>query len=145
MLIREYKPSDFKRICEIGKILDPAPPPLYFRAKLGDGKAWVVEVDGLVVGFLISTILYWKPRKTQLPYINSVAVDPAFQRLGIGHALLAHFEGYYKKFGLFGLYVRTDNLAAYNLYFKLGYRIVELLERFYGKDKDGYFMVKSVL
>ena len=143
MLLREHKPSDFRRICEIGKNLDPEPPPLYYRNKIGVGKAWVMEDDGKVVGFLIATLQLWKHHNATLPYISTIAVDPAFQRRGIATALITNFELYFKKFELFGLYVRTDNPARL-LYLKLGYKIVEVLDQFYGKDKHGFFMVKSV-
>lgn len=144
MLIREYKKSDFERICEIGKHIDPTPPPLYFRSVIADGKTWVMEDNGKVVGFLISTLKYWKEKKKSLPYVNSISVDESYRNQGIATNLLNHFEKYYKSFYIFGLYVRVDNYTARRLYEKLGYSTVEVLEKFYGKDKDGLFMVKSV-
>jgi ribosomal protein S18 acetylase RimI-like enzyme len=143
MLIRAYESSDFKRICEIGKVLDPEPPPLYYRSKIGIGKTWVVEEGGYVVGFLIATLQHWKHKDVLLPYISTVAVDQLYQRRGIATALITQCEKYFHKFNLFGLYVRTDNPARL-LYQKLGYEIVEVLDQFYGKDKHGFFMVKSV-
>lgn len=144
MLIRDYTSSDFGRICTIGKLIDPIPPPLYFRATIGEGRTWIAEENGEVVGFLISTLKNWKEPQQEpiiLPYISSVAVDYAYQHRGIAAALIQHFEEYYKKFGCFGLYVRTDNPAKH-MYTKFGYSVQKVLERFYGENKDGYFMVK---
>jgi [ribosomal protein S18]-alanine N-acetyltransferase len=144
MLIRDYNSADFGRICELGKEIDPIPPPLYFRSILPDSRTWVVEEDGKIVGFLISTLKYWKEKKKALPYVNSIAIDPAYRRRGIATQLLNHFEKYYKGFYIFGLYVRMDNKSAQKLYNKLGYEVIEVLKKFYGVDKDGLFMVKSI-
>lgn len=145
MLIREYSSRDFKRICEINKKChgEFASPDLSLRASLEQGKTWVVEEDGEIVGFLLSTLRRWRSEHVILPYVYNVAVSPEKQRRGIATALLRHFEQYYKDFRQFGLYVRTDNPARF-LYLKIGYKIVEVLDQFYGKDKHGFFMVKSV-
>jgi len=144
MQIREYRSTDFLRICDIGKVIDPSPPQLYYREKIGSGKTWVIEDDKQVIGFLISTIKYWKSKdNVALPYVNNLAIDPAHQRKGYATQLINHFEKYYKGFDHFGLYVRVDNPALF-LYLKQDYKIVERLERFYGEDKDGFFMVKAI-
>ena len=144
MQIREYQKDDFKRVCEINKKCHAefASPDLSLLVSLKEGRTWVAVEDKEVVGFLLSTIRYWRKQDMTLPYVFNVSVLPAFQRRGIATALLTHFERYYHRFRQYGLYVRTDNPARL-LYLKLGYKIVEVLNQFYGKDKHGFFMVKS--
>jgi ribosomal protein S18 acetylase RimI-like enzyme len=146
MLIREYRKEDFKRVCEINKEChgEWASPDLPLLVALKEGKTWVVTEGTEIIGFLLSTLRHWRTSNKTLPYVFNVSVLPVYQRRGIATALLKHFEKYYKSFSQFGLYVRTDNPAR-SLYLKLGYKIVEVLDQFYGKDKHGFFMVKQSL
>jgi len=108
----------------------------------------VYEVDGQVVGFLLAyhgshseeldkpfvdrirsvsgkEVTFVKEAHDDEYYLDSVAVNDAFQGQGIGKKLMDAFEqqgkerGYYK----LALLVEMDNEAAYQLYVKKGYHV----------------------
>ncbi|MEM2855319.1 MAG: GNAT family N-acetyltransferase [Desulfurococcaceae archaeon] len=80
-------------------------------------KVIVAEVDGKVVGFVIT----YKHR--HLTYIDSLAVDSGYRGLGIGSLLLDYLEKTLVKEGVEEVFlsVKDRNLAALNFYLKRGY------------------------
>ncbi len=78
----------------------------------------VAELDGRVVGFQFST-----PTRRGA-HLSRMTVDPAYQRLGVGSALLAHaLAGYERQgAGTVTLNTQADNLASQRLYERFGFR-----------------------
>ena len=72
--------------------------------------------------------MYWKKvikeDFTNAYYISNVAVDEAYQNLGIGKMLLNYFKETHKDKPI-GLDVVKDNAQAINAYLKSGFEIVE--------------------
>ena len=67
----------------------------------GDPKlARVAEVNGKVVGFMIGDIRSWEFRQPPTGWITAFAVDPDYQRRGVGRRLLAEFLGYFREKGI---------------------------------------------
>ena len=81
-----------------------------------------VEVEG---GSCIATIFY--NGKARVMWLDSVQVDPARQRQGVGTALMKMAERLAKTHGVdaMELVVNSDNLAAQGLYDKTGYQPTE--------------------
>lgn len=79
----------------------------------------VAEIDGIIAGFLVSRLVFAgdAANPAQREILN-VAVDPAFRRCGIATALIAQVLS---KSGEVFLEVRESNLAARQLYTKLGF------------------------
>jgi [ribosomal protein S18]-alanine N-acetyltransferase len=75
--------------------------------------------------------------------IVTIAVDPAYQRRGIGERLLREVEDR-STLPRLQLMVRTSNLPALHLYRKLNYSIVETWPRYYEDGEDAYVMEKSL-
>lgn len=95
------------------------------------------EVDGVTAGYacygpIACTIgsydLYW------------IAVDPAFQRHGLGRALVAEVERHAGAAGGRRMYIETSGKPQYlptrSFYERCGYRIEAELGEFYGPDDD---------
>lgn len=135
MLIREYSSLDNEDIFAINKICHAKPQPsLDLLVQIKKGKTWVAEVNGKVVGFLVS--IY-----RQGPYIFNIAVLPGYRNQGIATKLFEQFEAGYKSASFYYLYVDVNN-SAQKLYFDLGYRTKNIERDFYGPDESALVMVK---
>lgn len=75
-------------------------------------------------------------------WIATIAVDPRYQRRGIGRALLRACEAHVKQPCL-KLTVRISNQSAIALYESEGYRTVEIWKKYYNDGEDGLVMEKS--
>ncbi|MGQ9551570.1 MAG: GNAT family N-acetyltransferase, partial [Candidatus Bathycorpusculaceae bacterium] len=82
-------------------------------------------------------------RESLVGHILTIDVAPAYRRRRIAQRLLQEIERLFKEKGakMCRLEVREDNVAALNLYKKLGYEKVERLERYY-KDAHGLYLKK---
>ncbi len=96
-----------------------------------------------IIGFIIGMIYYEKEKLTGR--ILTVDVHPSHRRMGIGTALLEQIEKIFVEKGVENCYLeaREDNVAALNLYLKLGYRKVGSLKNYY-KDAHGILFKKCL-
>jgi ribosomal protein S18 acetylase RimI-like enzyme len=62
--------------------------------------ARVAEVRGRVVGFIIGEIRSWEFRQPPTGWITTMAVDPDYQRQGIGRRLVAEVLDYFREKGI---------------------------------------------
>jgi ribosomal-protein-alanine N-acetyltransferase len=93
--------------------------------------------DAQMVGFVAGEM-----RSSQgTGWIATLAVDPRYQRRGIGRALLLDCE---IRLGLplVKLTVRVSNQGAISLYKQEGYRSVDIWARYYNDGEDGLVMEK---
>jgi ribosomal protein S18 acetylase RimI-like enzyme len=84
----------------------------------------VADVDGVAAGFAL--LIYDLPDEITLSeqaFIAYMAVEPAWQRRGIGRLLLASIEDHARRRGLpyLSLMVTEDNAAARELYAAAGF------------------------
>ena len=142
MAIRDYKESDFHSVIEASRQAFEHPDPIeYTQRSIENGRVWIAIEEDEVVGFLISKL------KNSTPYVNSVAVLPAFRGKGIAKKLFEKFEEFYgfqqkSEVKIFWLQVRTNN-PAQKLYFDLGYRVTGFDEHYYGQNEHALCMHKS--
>jgi ribosomal protein S18 acetylase RimI-like enzyme len=78
-------------------------------------------------------------------HILTVDIEPSHRRKGIAQKLLHEIEAIFIERGIkeCRLEVREDNVAASNLYQKLGYKKVGKLEKYYG-DAHGLYLKKTL-
>lgn len=96
--------------------------------------------DGEMIGFAACD-----PRPSQsVAWISTLAVDPRYQRRGVGRMLLRACEEKVK-LPRMKLSVRVTNLGAIALYEKEGYRTVDVWGRYYSDDEDALVMEKKIL
>ena len=109
-----------------------------------DAISLVAEVEGETVGFAIALVRTRKSKK--VGHIFTVDVEPKIRKRGVGLRLLTELESALKRQGTTRCYleVRIDNTAARRLYKKLGYAEAGTLKDFYGFDKDGVVMKKTL-
>ena len=87
---------------------------------------WIAEAGGVVVGGLIGRPLI-DPNGDTRGGVDELIVASRWRGRGIGRALMALTEAYYRGEGLAGmqLMVGADNASARALYDSLGYETVE--------------------
>jgi len=77
-------------------------------------------------------------------HVISIAVLPSHHRKGIGNALIRESTQAMMNYNAkeFYLEVRESNLAAINLYKKLGFKIAKTLKHYYADGEDAFVMAK---
>ena len=101
------------------------------------------RVNSEIAGFAIARVDIG--RNTSFGHILTVDIAPAYRRQGIAQKLLQEIETVFREKGIkeCRLEVREDNVAALNLYQKLGYKKVGKLEKYYGKA-HGLYLQKTL-
>jgi len=99
----------------------------------------VEKVSNQIVGFLIGRI--YAEEKSLIGHILTLDISPSHRQKGIAQRLLLEMEKIFKEKGVkeCRLEVREDNIAAINLYQKLGYEKAGKLRGYYGKAHGLYF------
>lgn len=94
-----------------------------------------------IIGFVIGVIFHEREKLTG--HILTIDVYPSHRRMGIGSTLLKQIEKIFIGKGVKTCYLeaREDNVAALNLYQKLGYKKVGNLKNYY-KDAHGILFEK---
>jgi len=98
----------------------------------------VAKENSKIIGFVIGMIYF--DRKASVGHILTIDVFLADRRKGVGSKLLCTIEAVFKEKGVktSNLEVREDNVAAINLYEKLGYQRIGILKNYYGKANGIY-------
>jgi ribosomal protein S18 acetylase RimI-like enzyme len=143
--------DDFERIIELEHLCFPKEH-AYSRRQLrylltkANSTVLVETIDALVRGFLI--ILY--RRGTTVAGIETINVDPAFRKKGIGLRLLSAAEELLRKKEIrkIRLEVAITNTAAITLYEHAGFHQAMLLKKYYHFNHEGsrnaYRMIKEL-
>ncbi len=118
------------QIMEIEKVSFPTPwHKRIFELELGKPRSLhsVYKIGDKVVGYLISWMLYDEI------HILNVAVHPEYRRNGIAKKLIDHTINHFSKKGAITviLEVRTSNIAAQNLYEKMGFQVLRTRKKYY--------------
>jgi len=98
-------------------------------------------VNGEIAGFALARVNI--RRNVMFGHTLTIDVAPAYRRMGIAQKLLYEIETILRGRGIkeCRLEVRENNVAALNLYQKLGYTKVGNLENYYG-DAHGLYLKK---
>ncbi|HEV2781440.1 MAG TPA: ribosomal protein S18-alanine N-acetyltransferase [Actinophytocola sp.] len=139
--------ADLARCAQLERILfhgeDPWSEPT-FRSELDAGNFYIgAYVDGVgLVGYAGLSMV--GDGRSLEANVHTIAVDPAWQRQGIGRALLtALLEKADESRAPVFLEVRTDNVAAITLYEAHGFSRIGLRRRYYQPSgADAYTMAR---
>jgi ribosomal-protein-alanine acetyltransferase len=101
------------------------------------------RVKGKIAGFAIAQVDI--ERNAPYGHILTVNIIPAYRRKGIAQKILHEIETIFEERDVkeFRLEVREDNVAASNLYQKLGYIKVRKLGKYYG-NTHGLYLRKTL-
>ena len=145
MKIRDYKPSDFKRLYEIDHAVFPkgiaySHLELQFYIRSRKSRTLVAEDNDEVVGFVIAC---FESRK--LGHIITIDVASHRQRQNIGSRLLDEIEHWLWQQGIEAIYLETpvDYAGARGFYDKHGYFVFERIEDYYNDSLDAWVMMKT--
>ena len=103
----------------------------------------VARINSEIAGFIIGRIDV--ERNVTSGHILTLDVLPSYRRKGIAQRLLLEIETIFKERGIkeSRLEVREGNVAALNLYQRLGYKKVGRLEKYYG-TAHGLYLKKAL-
>jgi len=135
--IRQSRPTDDAFIAGLARrvFVEYTPTP-----SVGRGETLLAISRHGPVGFVtLNTAGAWAA-------VMAIAVDPAEQGRGIGRSLMRAVEQRARARGVrrIELHTAQANLAAIDLFQKLGFRIEKRVERFYARGQNACLMVKGL-
>lgn len=125
IILRPMDPSDLDQVAELDrKAFDPAWTISRVSMEhvfLSAAHSTVAEMDGLIVGYELSTSSYFSAHLTRL------AVSPDFKKANIGYSLTRAMLEFFSSRGIQQITVNTqdDNAASIGLYKKLGFHVTD--------------------
>ena len=110
-VIRTMVPSDLNRIVEIDLKVLGKPRPEYWEMKLGVAEkhsqiaSLVAELESKVIGFIIGGASRWEYGVPEnIGWIDTIGVDPDYQRRGIAKILFTEMTNKLKEGGINSIY-----------------------------------------
>jgi ribosomal protein S18 acetylase RimI-like enzyme len=127
--IRELEASDTDDIADIYASIVRKPVDLDFKAliekhaRTDNDICFVADLDGRVIGFMISYILTFGFGIEKSAWIATLGVDPEFMGQGIGDRLAREIFKLYKQMGISRVYtsVRWDSTDLLSFFKSLGF------------------------
>ena len=142
-IIRALQDGDVENLLALDRacFVDPWTQEMW-RGELAraDARILVLERDGKIVGFAITTVLF---EDAELP---KIAVAPSERGLGFGKQLLVALEQTAKELGAERMFleVRVGNTAARKLYERNGYEELRVRKRYYPDGEDALELQKRL-
>lgn len=142
--IEPMNKDHISQIMEIEKVSFPTPwHKRIFELEIGKPRSFhsVFKLEDKVVGYLISWMLYDEI------HILNVAIHPEHRRGGIGRKLIEYTIAHFRPKGAMTviLEVRTSNIAAQNLYEKMGFEVLRTRKKYYSDTgEDALVMMLDI-
>lgn len=143
--IRLMTLDDIEQVVAIDQASFSLPwPERSFRFEVTDNpasRAWVAEADGKIIGMIVAWLF------VDEAHIATIATHPDFRRQGIANKLLIHTlqvvlsEGAKSSF----LEVRASNIAAQEMYRKLGFEESGRRPRYYKDNGEDAILMSTNL
>jgi ribosomal protein S18 acetylase RimI-like enzyme len=127
--IRQYSPEDQKAVIELWQTCNLTRP--WNNPKLDIERKLKVNPELFLVGLLNNRIVATAMGgyEGHRGWVNYLAVDPLYQRKGLGQQIMKVIEG--KLLALdcpkINLQIRTDNLSAVSFYKSIGYKTDDVI------------------
>jgi predicted N-acetyltransferase YhbS len=127
--IRKIKAEDASDIGNIQTAITKSPTNIEFgkiiedQARKDEDASFVAEIDGRVVGYMISHIVFGGFGLEKGAWIATLGVDPRFMGQGIGKKLAEEILEVYRKKGINDIYtsVRWDSVDLLSFFKTLGF------------------------
>ncbi len=139
--IRPFEPEDSSIIFEMEEgIFNEPNPVLYSMIENYPTEGFLVaEYDGTVCGYLVGVLIMDEAR------VLLLAVKEGFRKKRIGMMLMENYiESVRSRANLIRLEVRVNNLGAQTFYFKLGFKFIGVISKYYRNGDSAYLMVKPL-
>ena len=129
MLIRRIKAEDADDISRILDVITQDPSKVDFRRIIGEqlrraeDASFVAEIEGKVVGYMISYIVYGGYGLEKSAWIAMLGVDPRFMGQGVGKRLAEEILRVYQEQGIRNIFtsVRWDSVDLLSFFKTLGF------------------------
>lgn len=129
LVIRNIRPEDAQQIGKIQSSITKSGPQIDFeyiiekRLKGSDDVSFVAEIDGKVVGYMISYLVYGGFGLEKTAWIATLGVDPKYMGQGIGRRLAKEILEAYRKKGIHYIFtsVRWDSADLLSFFKTLGF------------------------
>ena len=129
VLIRKLQTQDVEDINGLHAAITQAAVPEGFNdsvrehAEMEKGASFVAEVDGKVVGYMVSYIHFAGFGISKSAWIAMLGVDPGYMGQGIGDKLAGRILEHYQQIGIKDIYtsVRWDSSDLLSFFKKLGF------------------------
>lgn len=129
LLIRRIKVEDANDLTRIQSLITKSGPEIDFRRTINEqirrkeDASFVAEIEGRVVGYMISYILYGGFGLENSAWIATLGVDPKFMGQGIGKRLAEEIFEFYRETGIKNIYtsVRWDSVDLLSFFKTLGF------------------------
>jgi ribosomal protein S18 acetylase RimI-like enzyme len=117
--------------------------PSWFKS--GRSETIVARAEKTPVGFAMLGLLNSRYDFHSVSELLAIAVEPQWQRKGIGESLLKEADRKAVEMGMKRIFLHTamDNLRAQRLFTRVGYRPWEIKRAFYPQGQDAYVMAKE--
>jgi ribosomal-protein-alanine N-acetyltransferase len=126
--LRAMQEKDLRAVYKLEKLSQPRPwPSWYFRKQLRTSSCWVLEQQGIVVGFgIVAMVKDWA-------HIMNMCVAPGYRRRGLGQRIMLQLLQIAKRqhASHAWLEVRPTNNPAISLYRKMGFRKIQIRKNYY--------------
>ncbi|MDI9609659.1 MAG: ribosomal protein S18-alanine N-acetyltransferase [Candidatus Verstraetearchaeota archaeon] len=151
--VREFRPGDLESVITINKVCLPEnySPDFFMEHHWENPRIFLVaQVGDKVVGYNMCRIEFGisniKRDFAKKGHVISIAVLEGYRGMGIGRKLMEEGMKNVRESGASEIYleVRQSNLPAIQLYRKLGFRAVRVLEGYYRDGENAYLMVASL-
>lgn len=128
--IREWKAEDADEICKIYSLITSTPVSADFKKmvlararKCGSDAHFVAEIEGKIVGFIISYILPFGFGAEDCAYIATMGVHPKTMGQGVGVKMTKELFAFYRKNGISRVYtsVRWDSTDLLSFFRTMGF------------------------
>ena len=127
--IRKIRAEDASDISQIQSAITKSSPTIDFRqiieqqVRKDEDVSFVAEVDGRVVGYMISYIVFGGFGLEKGAWIATLGVDPKFMGQGIGKRLAEEILEVYRKKGINDIFtsVRWDSVDLLSFFKTLGF------------------------
>jgi ribosomal protein S18 acetylase RimI-like enzyme len=134
-LIRKLQIEDAESICRIQESITKEPSTVDYRraaeeeAKNKDGVSFVAELNGKVVGFIITYIIYGGFGLEKSAWIGLFGVDPKYMDRGIGKKMAQKAFVVLKKSGIHTIFtsVMWDSTDLLSFFKSLGFERCEFI------------------
>jgi ribosomal-protein-alanine N-acetyltransferase len=152
--LRRFKPSDLDGVIQINRESLPENYTTLFFMNLYKRfpETFIVaETNGEIVGYIMCRIETGIPSFkmlgiTRKGHVISIAVLARHQKKGIGFALVQEAMQAMASYKAKECYleVRTSNLAAIELYKKMGFEIIRTIRNYYSDNEDAFVMARQL-
>jgi ribosomal-protein-alanine N-acetyltransferase len=126
--LRVMQDKDLGAVYKLERLCQPRPwPAWYFRKQLRTASCWVLEQQGMLIGFgIVSMVKHWA-------HIMNMCVAPGYRHRGLGGCIMLQLLKVARQQHATHawLEVRPTNFPAISLYRRLGFRKKQIRKNYY--------------